>query len=223
MLPILDVVETRVLGALLEKSITTPEYYPLSLNALVNACNQKSNRDPVMVLDENAVRDAGSALGHKGLAAFLRDSRATKYEHRLSEVLNLGRREEAVLCELLLRGPQTPGELRGRTERLHAMDEIADVQSTLQKMMEREPALVAPLPRQPGTKEIRYAHLLSGEPAVAELPSLPGATPRYSSGSAAEMGAMKEQVAALEETVAILRRQVEDLQGKVDHLLQQLA
>ena len=223
MLPILDVVETRVLGALLEKSITTPEYYPLSLNALVNACNQKSNREPVMVLDENSVRDAGSALGHKGFVAFLRDSRATKYEHRLPEVLNLGRREEAVLCELLLRGPQTPGELRGRTERLHAMDEIADVQSTLQKMMERQPALVAPLPRQPGTKEIRYAHLLSGEPVLAEPPSLSASTPRSSSGNTAESSALKEQVAALEETVATLRRQVEDLHGKVDHLLQQLA
>ena len=223
MLPILDVVETRVLGALLEKSITTPEYYPLSLNALVNACNQKSNREPVMVLDENSVRDAGSALGHKGFVAVLRDSRATKYEHRLPEVLNLGRREEAVLCELLLRGPQTPGELRGRTERLHAMDEIADVQSTLQKMMERQPALVAPLPRQPGTKEIRYAHLLSGEPALAEPPSLSASTPRSSSGNTAETSALKEQVAALEETVATLRRQVEDLHGKVDRLLQQLA
>ena len=219
MLPILDAVETRVLGALLEKSITTPEYYPLSLNALVNACNQKSNREPVMVLDEEAVRNAGSALGHKGLVAFLRDSRATKYEHRLPEVLNLGRREEAILCELLLRGPQTPGELRGRTERLHAMDEIADVQSTLQKMMERQPALVAPLPRLPGTKEIRYAHLLSGEPVAPEMQPSPAWAPKQSSDTTV----LKDQVAQLEQTVATLRQQVEDLNVKVENLLQQLA
>ncbi len=221
MLPILDAVETRVLGALLEKSITTPEYYPLSLNALVNACNQKSNREPVMVLDEATIRDAGSSLGHKGFVAFLRDSRATKYEHRLPEVMNLGRREEAILCELLLRGPQTPGELRGRTERLHAMDEVADVQSTLQKMMERQPALVAPLPRLPGTKEIRYAHLLSGEPVAPEQQSTPAWTPKPSSDTAAT-AALKEQVALLEQTVATLRQRVEDLNVKVDNLLQQL-
>ncbi len=221
MLPILDAVETRVLGALLEKSITTPEYYPLSLNALVNACNQKSNREPVMVLNEEAVRDAGSALGHKGFVAFLRDSRATKYEHRLPEVLNLGRREEAILCELLLRGPQTPGELRGRTERLHAMEEVADVQSTLQKMMERQPALVAPLPRQPGTKEIRYAHLLSGEPVLPEAQTPAAWAPKQSTDTAAT-AALKEQVALLEQTVATLRQQVEGLNLKVDSLLQQL-
>ncbi len=218
MLPVLDPVETRVLGALLEKSITTPEYYPLSLNALVNACNQKSNRDPVMVLDEELVRNAGSALGHKGMVAFLRDSRATKYEHRLAEVLNLGRREEAILCELLLRGPQTPGELRGRTERLHPIEETADVQSTLQRMMDRQPALVIALPRQPGTKEVRYAHLLCGEPGLTESSAVTAA-PSHSSSTPG----LKDQVAALEQTVATLRLQVEELNVKVDNLLQQLA
>ena len=219
MLPILDPVEVRVLGALLEKSTTTPEYYPLSLNALVNACNQKSNHEPVMTLDEGAVRDAGAALGHKGCVAFLRDARSTKYEHRLPEVLNLGRREEAILCELLLRGPQTPGELRGRTERLHAMEAIADVQSTLQRMMERQPALVAPLPRQPGNKEVRYAHLLSGEPVYA-----PASTPLIPSQKIPEDSrALREQVTALEQTVVTLQRQVEDLHAKVDNLLRQLA
>ncbi len=206
MLPILDPIETRVLGALLEKSISTPEYYPLSLNALINACNQKSNREPVMMLDEEAVRNAGGSLGTKGLVAYLRDARATKYEHRLAEVLNLGRREEAILCELLLRGPQTPGELRGRTERLHPMDEIADVQSTLQRMMEREPALVCVLPRQPGTKEVRYAQLLSGEPIVTEVmpatPFVPKATREIE---------LEKRVATLEEQMAALHAKVEDL------------
>ena len=214
MLSILDAVEVRVLGALLEKSITTPEYYPLSLNALVNACNQKSNRDPVMVLDEEAVRNAGGSLGTKGMVAFLRDVRATKYEHRLAEVLNLGRREEAILCELLLRGPQTPGELRGRTERLHAMEEIADVQSTLQKMMEREPALVAVLPRQPGTKEVRYAHLLSGEPEISAAPA-----DRFERTADPDL---KTRLTALEEQAASLQQQVDGLTKKLEALLEQL-
>jgi uncharacterized protein YceH (UPF0502 family) len=214
LLSILDAVEVRVLGALLEKSITTPEYYPLSLNALVNACNQKSNRDPVMVLDEEAVRNAGGSLGTKGMVAFLRDVRATKYEHRLAEVLNLGRREEAILCELLLRGPQTPGELRGRTERLHAMEEIADVQSTLQKMMEREPALVAVLPRQPGTKEVRYAHLLSGEPEISAAPA-----DRFERTADPDL---KTRLTALEEQAASLQQQVDGLTKKLEALLEQL-
>jgi uncharacterized protein YceH (UPF0502 family) len=216
LLPLLDAVEVRVLGALLEKSISTPEYYPLSLNALVNACNQKSNRDPVMVLDEETVRNAGSALGHKGMVAFLRDARTTKYEHRLAEVLNLGRREEAVLCELLIRGPQTPGELRGRTERLHPMEDIADVQSTLQRMAEREPALVASLPRQPGTKEIRWAHLLSGEPA---LPEAAAASYR----PAASTPGLAERVVAMEQQIAGLQTQVASLNEKIENLLRQLA
>ena len=216
-LPILDAVEARVLGALLEKSISTPEYYPLSLNALVNACNQKSNRDPVMLLDEEAVRNAGGSLGVKGMVAFLRDSRATKYEHRLSEVLNLGRREEAILCELLLRGPQTPGELRGRTERLHAMEEIADVQSALQKMMEREPALVAVTPRQPGTKEVRYAHLLCGPLQLLPAGNLAG-SPAPAAGPD-----WKERVATLEEQLRGLQQHVDTLDARLEQLLKQLS
>ncbi len=215
-LPILDAVEVRVLGALLEKSISTPDYYPLSLNALVNACNQKSNRDPVMVLEEEAIRNAGGSLGVKGMVAFLRDSRATKYEHRLAEVLNLGRREEAILCELLLRGPQTPGELRGRTERLYPIEETADVQSTLQRLMERVPALVAVLPRQPGTKEVRYAHLLSGEPETT-----PAMEPRTQDGASG--GDHKIRLARLEEQVAALQQQVGALEVRLNSLLEQLA
>ncbi|MGZ4788409.1 MAG: YceH family protein [Terriglobales bacterium] len=160
---LLNEVEIRVLGALLEKEITTPEYYPLSLNALINACNQKSNREPVMELDEDAVRDALASLQEKKLAgpASGADSRVTKYEHRL-ESFNFNRRETAVLCVLLLRGPQTPGELRGRTERMFRFEDLEQVQSALHQLMERQPPLVAMLARQPGTKEARYAHLLSG-------------------------------------------------------------
>ena len=170
--------EVRVLGSLIEKDITTPDYYPLSLNALTNACNQKSNRDPVMSLDEQAVRSAIDGLQNKRLAGptSSADSRVPKFEHRLQEALNLTRGETAILCVLLLRGPQTPGELRGRSERMFRFQELSDVQATLQKMIERDPPLVKPLPRQPGTKEIRYKHLLAGdvggwEAAPASLPS----------------------------------------------------
>ncbi len=162
---VLNEIEVRVLGSLIEKDITTPDYYPLSLNALVNACNQKNNRDPVMMLEENTVRDALSSLQEKRLAgpAGGADSRVTKYEHRLQEVFNFTRGETAVLDVLLLRGPQTPGELRGRTERMHRFETLDEVQSTLQRLIQREPPLVKVLSRQPGTKESRYTHLLGGE------------------------------------------------------------
>src|SRR5437764_5117496 len=160
-------VEVRVLGALIEKDITTPDYYPLSLNALVNACNQKNNPDPVMTRDEAAVRGALATLQERRMAgpAGGADSRVTKYEHRLQEVFNFDRRETAVICVLLLRGPQTPGELRGRTDRMYRFEALDDVQATLQKLMDRQPPLVRVLPRQPGTKESRYVHLLAGDTA----------------------------------------------------------
>src|SRR5579859_7943717 len=159
---LLNAAEARVLGSLIEKEITTPDYYPLSLNALLNACNQKSNREPVMELDEDAVRQALHGLQNQRLAGPARgaDSRVTKYEHWLGEAFNFSRAETALLCVLLLRGPQTPGELRGRTERMHRFDEISEVLAGLQRLMERTPPLAAVLPRQPGTKESRYAHLL---------------------------------------------------------------
>src|ERR1700693_865404 len=165
--------EVRVLGALIEKDITTPEYYPLSLNALVNACNQKTNRDPVMQLAEDAVRDALAGLQQQRMAGPARgaDSRVTKYEQRLQEVFNFTRPEIAVLCILLLRGPQTPGELRGRTERIFHLEPLDDVQAPLQKLMQREPPLAKVLPRQPGTKESRYAHLFAGDVVEAQLPT----------------------------------------------------
>src|SRR5690242_10890925 len=166
---VLDPVEARVLGALVEKEITTPEYYPLSLNALVNACNQKSNRDPAMELDEAAVRTALRTLDEKDLArsAAVND-RVAKYEHQLQEAFNFTRQEIAILCELLLRGPQTPGELRSRASRMQPFEDIGQVQATLQKLMSREPPLVAVMARQPGTKEVRYAQLFTGEISQAK-------------------------------------------------------
>src|SRR5580692_4303863 len=168
---ILTDVEARVLGSLIEKDLTTPEYYPLSLNALVHACNQKSNRDPLMNLDEDVVRGALRTLGGQALARSASgDSRVAKYEHRLADTFNFTRPETAILCELLLRGPQTPGELRSRAERMHPFEDLGLVQSTLKRLMEREPPLAKLLPRQTGNKEARYAHLLSGDVEVPEAP-----------------------------------------------------
>src|SRR6202140_5630125 len=173
---LLSEVEARVLGSLIEKELTTPAYYPLSLNALVNASNQKSNGDPKMNLDEDGVRDALRVLNQKELAgpADNMESRGTKYEHRLQEVFNFTRHETALLWELLLRGPQTPGELRSRADRMHRFDDLGIVQSTLQRLMKREPPLVKVLSRQPGTKEARYAHLLSGDVEVSPPDSAAG-------------------------------------------------
>src|SRR6202158_4036147 len=194
--------EVRVLGSLIEKDITTPGYYPLSLNALVNACNQKSNRDPVMRLDEDAVRDALEGLQEQRMAGPARgaDSGVTKYEQRLQEVFNFTCPEIAVLCVLLLRGPQTPGELRGRAERMHRFEALEDVQSALQKLMQREPALAKVLPRQPGTKEAPYATLLGGGGVERESPGQASAAAEHNPADA-------ERIARLEEEVAELRRE----------------
>jgi uncharacterized protein YceH (UPF0502 family) len=201
---LLTVIETRVLGALIEKDITTPDYYPLSLNALVNACNQKNNRDPVMKLAEDAVSDALSTLQEKRFAgpASGADSRVTKYEHRLQEVFNFDRREIAVLCVLLLRGPQTPGELRSRTDRMYRFEALDDVVSTLDRLAQREPALVAVLPRQPGTKESRYMHLFAGDAPPVDLNS-----PRAISGASGE----SDRLAHLEHEVLELRKEVAEI------------
>jgi uncharacterized protein len=198
--------EARVLGSLVEKELTTPEYYPLSLNALVNACNQKSNRDPVMNLDEEAARQALRSLEKDGLAGAADNmvSRVAKFEHRLQEAFNFTRHETALLCELLLRGPQTPGELRSRADRMHKFDDLGIVQSTLQRLMKREPPLVKVLPRQPGTKEARYAHLLCGD---VEAPH-PEPVPALVASSGSKDG---ERIARLEEMVANLETEVADL------------
>jgi len=215
---VLNELEARVLGALLEKEITTPDYYPLSLNSLVNACNQKSNRDPVMNLDEDSVRDALRTLHDNSLARSVSaaDSRVTKYEHRLQEAFNFDRREAALFCELLLRGPQTPGELRTRAERMHQFDDLGEAQSALQRLMNREPPLAKVLARQPGTKESRYMHLLSGDakpvssavgrevPAAPEREKMDGLS-RLSS----EMAELRRDMADLKQQFAAFRKEFE--------------
>jgi uncharacterized protein YceH (UPF0502 family) len=203
----LDDAEVRVLGALMEKEVATPEYYPLSVNALVNACNQKSNRDPVVSYDEDTVETALDGLRAKGLAARIsgHDMRVPKHAHRLSEVINLGRREAAVLCVLMLRGPQTAGELRGRTERLYQFDDLEAVDACLTRLMEWDPEpLVARLPRQVGYKEVRYAHLLSGEPPATSVSAAPPPTGEIRDSPAARLQASVDR---LEAEVADLKRQ----------------
>ena len=216
---VLTAAEARVLGALVEKEATTPDYYPLSLNALGNACNQRSNREPVMSLDEDDLRQALNGLERKQLAGRVRsgDGRVTKYEHWLGEAFNLSRAETALFCVLLLRGPQTPGELRGRTDRLHSFDEISDVLSGLQKLMERVPPLAALLPRQPGTKESRYAHLLCGpvESIVQPVQHMAAGAQEHAASSPAH----EERIAQLEATVEELRHEVARLREKVENFL----
>lgn len=213
-------IEARVLGALVEKEVTTPEYYPLSLNALINACNQKSNRDPLMHLDEDAARHALRALSEQLLARSVAgDSRVAKFEHRLGETFNFDRQETAILCELLLRGPQTPGELRSRAERMHPFEDLSEVQTTLQRLMRREPPLVKLLPRQAGMKEARYAHLLCGdvqtgavekhEPRDAAESLANGAGTGQFTKLEVEIKALREEVQALKQHFADFRKQFE--------------
>ncbi len=211
---ILTELETRVLGSLIEKDITTPDYYPLSLNALVNACNQKNNREPVMTLDDSAVRDALGSLQEKRLAgpASGADSRVTKFEHRLQEVFNFDRREIAVVCVLLLRGPQTPGELRSRTERMYHFEALEDIVSTLDRLAQREPPLARVLPRQPGTKESRYTHLFSGEPPASAEDVYVSRAP---SPATAGANSTSERLENLEEEVSRLRQELSEVQQQL--------
>ena len=201
--------EIRVLGCLIEKEITTPEYYPLSLNALLAACNQKSNREPVLSLGEPAVRNALRSLSDQALVrSASNDSRVAKYEHRLSELYNFHRYEIALLCALLLRGPQTPGELRTRTDRMYSFEDLEAVHSALNHLIRREPPLVKVLPRQPGTKECRYMHLFAGEeiPAPPEDALHESPTPPVTSSSADA-----NRVARLEIELDALRCELETL------------
>jgi len=207
---ILSEVEIRVLGSLVEKELTTPDYYPLSLNALLNACNQKSNRDPMMNLNENAVSQALRSLEKEGLAgpADGMENRVTKFEHRLQEAFNFDRREIAILCELLLRGPQTPGELRSRAERMHPFDDLGQVQSTLQRLAQREPPLVTILPRQPGTKEARYAHLLSGDVKIQESAAIPEVVVAHNTADGKRISRLENELVTLRNEVANLKQQL---------------
>ncbi|MGD0797417.1 MAG: YceH family protein [Acidobacteriaceae bacterium] len=226
----LDPVQVRVLGSLMEKETATPEAYPLSLNALLAACNQKSSRDPVMDLSEEQVRQALHGLEDLGLTAPVRDSRVVKYEHLIRTVLNLRRDEAAILCLLFLRGPQTPGELRSRSERLYNFDGLDAVDSTLERMTRSSPALeegatesprplVAMLPRQPGSREARYAHLLGGPVATAAGQEA-GGLRSADSGAGNNFGRAQEaqtdaRLTALEAEVAALRLAITSIEARL--------
>lgn len=208
---LLDPVEARVLGALMEKEVTTPEYYPLSLNALVNASNQKSNRDPVVDYDEDTVGDAVDRLREKKFSLLITgNGRVNKFQQRISETLNLGRRESAVLCTLLLRGPQTLGEIKDRSERMFAFADLAETETVLDKLADRPAgALVMKLPRQPGQKEARFAHLLCGALAVE-------------SSTAAVADPPVGRVAQLEKELHDLRTEFDELRRRFESLGAQL-
>jgi len=200
----LDAAEARVLGALMEKEITTPDYYPLSTNALVNACNQKSNREPVVSYDDDTVEEALQNLRDKGLAMRVTgDGRVAKHEQRFTEKFNLGRREAALLCVLMLRGPQTVGELRGRSERLYTFDDLESVEATLERLAGME--YVKKLPRRAGFKEQRWAHLLAGDVEEMGEPAPP----------AAEHGPTdRDRIAKLEADLAALKQEFEEFRQK---------
>ena len=217
----LDPTQLRVLGSLIEKEITTPENYPLSLNTLLNACNQRSSRDPVLDLTEEEVRQALHALEDLALVTSVRDARVPKYEHRIRTVFNLRRDETAVLCLLMLRGPQTPGELRSRADRLYTFDDLAAVQSTLERLAARPTIdeagnqttgpLTTVLPRQPGSREARYAHLL-GTPPDLSFPQQDRPEAASSTSSASQ------RIIQLEAEVATLIAALQTLKDRVDRL-----
>jgi uncharacterized protein len=208
---ILNGIELRVLGSLVEKELTTPENYPLSLNALLNACNQKSNRDPVLTLDEAEVTRALDSLRFKQFALLSGvGGRVAKYRHALVEKFRFSPAELALLCELLIRGPQTVGELRTRAERMHQFGDLAEVEAVLQELMERTPAMVVRLPRQPGHKEPRYCHLFAGEPDLAALESA-----QPSEGARTRSSADGEKIAKLEQELSELRQEVTELRRMV--------
>jgi len=214
---VLNEVEVRVLGCLIEKEMTTPEYYPLSLNALTNACNQKSNRDPVMALEEEDVVRALNRLRFNQLTVVSGESsRVAKYRHLLAENLGLVPAELAVVCELLVRGPQTVGELRTRCERMHAFADLAEVEDVLGELMEREQPLVVRLPRQSGRKEARVAHLFSGPPKISAEDQEP--VPEV---ARVRVQAADERVTKLEEEVASLRSEVAELRQMVEEFKRQ--
>lgn len=201
----LSPLEVRILGCLLEKQHATPEYYPLTLNALTAACNQTTNREPVMAVEEDEVSAGLESLRQKRLVWVVAaaGSRATKYEQKLGEALNLALQEVAALTVLLLRGPQTPGEIRGRSGRLYAFADLAEAEAALDSLAAAEPPLVVKLPRQPGTKEARYAHLLGG-PVAFETPIHP-AQP----AGQGRVEQLQAEVSDLREALSALRAEFE--------------
>lgn len=212
--------EARVIGSLIEKQVTTPEYYPLTLKALTNACNQTSNRDPVVSYDEKQVARALESLREKNMAYVFygSDSRVPKYKQMMSDIFRLTPQELAVMCVLMLRGSQTIGEIRGRTNRLYEFADLAEVEATLESLMARDdPALAARLPRAAGQKEARYAHLLTGDVVVSEpSPAEPRAEPVMR-----EVRAENERVSRLEAEVETLRREVAELRQQLDDFRKQ--
>ncbi len=207
---LLNDIETRVLGCLVEKDLATPEYYPLTLNALTNACNQKSNREPVMQLENTDVVRALDSLRQKQLAHHSAEGvRAAKYCHNLEGLLRLDPEDMAIMAELLLRGPQTVGELRNRAERMCPVGDLQAVEELLQNLMEREEPLVIQLPRQPGRKEQRFAHLLAGTPEIDEAGSSPAEPARL------QVVAENERITRLEEEVAALRAELDQVSSQL--------
>jgi uncharacterized protein YceH (UPF0502 family) len=215
----LDEVEVRVLGALVEKQLATPDYYPLTLHALVNACNQISNRDPVVAYDERTVERAVDSLRGKNLAYVFygSESRVPKYKHVMTEIFRLSPPELAAMCVLMLRGPQTVGEVRGRTGRLHNFADLGEVEATLDGLAKREEPLVTKLPRQAGRKEARYAHLLGGMPAVEEEAEEQRGGARESRAG----GGGGDRVARLETEVEALRGEMAELRQRFDEFKKQ--
>ncbi len=214
---ILNEIEARVLGSLVEKQLTTPEYYPLTLNALVNACNQKNNREPVVHYDETTVTQCLETLRDRNLVYvyYGSTSRVPKYKHMLPSVFELEPSETAVIDVMLLRGPQTLGELRTRTERLYTFSGLGEIQETLDGLVRRDDPLVVKLPVQPGQKEARFAHLLSGEIDIDALAVAHAARPSRGSGVDAE------RVEKLEEEVAALRSEVDTLKETFEEFRKQ--
>ncbi|MGK2944620.1 MAG: YceH family protein [Desulfuromonadales bacterium] len=207
---LLDEIEVRVLGCLVEKDLATPEYYPLTLNALTNACNQKSNREPVMLLDDTDVVRALDSLRQKQMAHQSAEGmRAAKYCHNLEGLLRLDPEELAILAELLLRGPQTVGELRNRAERMCPIGELAAVEELLQNLMTRDEPLVMRMPRQPGRKEHRFAHLMAGTPQIDKASALPAEPARL------QVAAENDRITKLEIQVAALRAELDEMHSQL--------
>lgn len=216
---ILNEIEVRVVGSLIEKQLATPDYYPLTMNALINACNQISNREPVVSYDEATVTQAIDSLRQKNIVYIFygSDSRVPKYKQMLTELFHLSAPETAVMCVLMLRGPQTTGELRGRTARLYEFADLPEVQATLETLIARDdPAIVIKLPRQAGQKDARYAHLLAGEVSMPEQSSAPRRERAVS-----ESAAGNERLSQLESEVATLRQELSDLQKQFDEFKKQ--
>lgn len=209
--PTLSPIAVRVLGVLMEKELSTPEYYPMTLNALTNGCNQKSNRDPVMALQESEVQEALDELYHEKLAghASVAGSRSMKYRHAAAEHWGLNEKQRAALACLLLRGPQTIGEIKGRTSRLAEFEDLDDTADTLRSLRDNDPSLLVQLPVQPGKKEARMTHLLSGEIDLEIMESSAAPSPPPKSDLRKELEDVKERLARLEEEFERFRSQFE--------------